>query len=81
MPKMKIKPSPFEPLAVLILGKSAASNKSSEYISRVLGISRPTYNSRIKKPQDFKISELQGIAKVLNIPWQELVSKIPEKSY
>lgn len=77
----KFKRDPYEPLVVLIRGTMAVRGETTERISAKIQVTPPTLFSRLRNPHDFKLYELQRLSKVLDIPWCDIISIIPEKSY
>lgn len=52
-----------------------ASGLSAEQACRICGVSRPTYNSREKEPEQFRLCELQALYAELDETGRELLMR------
>ena len=81
MPKKRIEKliakTDYKPLMVLIRGTMKASNIEASSLAEFAGISKDSLYRRFRMPHEFRLCELSGIARRLDIPWDEIQSRIP----
>ena len=65
-------PKKADALLVLIRGTMAATDVEHEEVASEAGVGNSTLYNRFKRPEDFTVGELLGIAKILGIPKEDL---------
>ncbi len=76
--RLKAKLNRYEPLIILIRGTMLAKRLIAEDLCEETGLSLQSIYNRFKRPQDFRLSELSGVARRLGIPWEDILKNIPE---